>query len=107
MCEYCRYVDTGNDYKCLKTFSIDCGIMGNIEGIDSETTWKTDTEAKQYFFGCWWNKTDEKAFVDNWDQDDFEKKFAAEIDRVVTEKANKANAEYNYVTHNTELLKED
>lgn len=31
MCEYCRYVDTGNDYKCLKTFSIDCGIMGNID----------------------------------------------------------------------------
>ena len=96
-------------YKYINSKGYECSDSSSCsdEGIDSETTWKTNANAKQYFFGCCWNEADEKAFVDNWDQDDFEKKFAAEIDRVVTEKANKANAEYNYVTHNTELLRED
>ena len=28
MCEYCKYVDTGDDYKCLKTFINFCPICG-------------------------------------------------------------------------------
>ena len=33
-------------------------------------------------------------FMDNWDQETFEKRFAAEVERAITEKAEKANKEY-------------
>lgn len=72
-------------------------------GFNEDTEWKTDKN-QQYFFGRWWNAADEKAFVDNWNQDDFEKKFATEVEKLITEKANKANAEYDYATNNTKLL---
>lgn len=93
-------------YRYIDTHGYECSDLGySSDGIDAKTTWNTESNRKQYFFGCWWKEADEKAFVDNWDQDDFEKKFAAEIERVIIEKANKANAEYEYATNNTRLLK--
>ena len=91
-----KYVDRDGNYR-----SADSSPDGFFDGNE-----KWDPEKnRQYFFGCWWGGSDEKAFVDNWNQDEFEKKFAAEVERVIIEKANKANAEYEYVAHNTELLR--
>ena len=77
---------------------------GDCYGIDTETVWRADRE-QQYIFGCWWSAANEKSFVDNWDQNDFEKKFAIEIEKAITEKANKANEKYQYVTNNSQLLR--
>jgi len=74
-------------------------------GLDSETKWDPD-KRHQYFFGCWWKTEDEKFFVDNWDQDKFEKQFAAKIEEAITKKANDMNDKYNHVTNNTRLLQE-
>ncbi len=30
MCEFCKNVDTGNDYKAILSNRIDCGIMGKL-----------------------------------------------------------------------------
>ena len=75
-------------------------------GINENTEWNSEKK-KQFFFGFWWEDVDEKAFVDNWNQDEFEKLFAIEVEKAITEIANKANAEYQYVTNNTRLLSED
>lgn len=74
-------------------------------GLDSETKWDPD-KRHQYFFGCWWKTEDEKFFVDNWDQDEFEKQFAAKIEEAITKKASDMNDKYNHVTNNTRLLQE-
>ena len=30
MCEFCKNVDTGDDYKAILSNTIDCGIMGKL-----------------------------------------------------------------------------
>lgn len=44
-------------------------------------------------------------FIDNWNQEVFEKRFAAEVERAITEKANKANEKYQTAIHSQDLLR--
>lgn len=44
-------------------------------------------------------------FIDNWNQEVFEKRFAAEVERALTEKANKANEKYQAAINSQEILR--
>lgn len=91
---YYEYVDNGGNFE---------HSMDGYEGFGQETQWKSE-EKQQYFFGCWWKSEDEKAFVDNWNQDAFEKAFASEIEKAITAKAEQANAEYQCTIQSKEAL---
>jgi hypothetical protein len=43
-------------------------------------------------------------FIDNWNQEVFEKRFAAEVERAITEKAEKANEMYRQAVNSQEIL---
>lgn len=73
-------------------------------GIGPDTEWKNNGY-KQCFFGTWFNESDENDFVDKWNQEEFEKKFAAEIEKAITEKASKANEKYQTAVNSSELLR--
>ena len=75
----------------------------NSYGITHDSEWVPNKE-KQYLFNSHWSANDEQDFVDNWDQADFDKKFAAEVERIITEKANKANEKYQKAVTSSETL---
>lgn len=50
------------------------------------------------------NHHDKNNFIDNWNQEVFEKRFAAEVERAITEKANKANEKYQTAVNSKALL---
>lgn len=91
-----EYIDRVGD-RCISD-------LADSSGIGAETEWKTDKK-RQYFFGSWFNNSDECYFVDNWDQEEFEREFAAEVERVITEKANEANEKYQNALSSQKLLK--
>lgn len=72
-------------------------------GIAPDSEWDPG-KTKQYMFNSSWDASDEQDFVDNWDQADFDKKFAAEVERIITEKANKANEKYQKAVTSSETL---
>ena len=53
-----------------------------------------------------WDSKTYANMIDNWDREDFEMKFMAEVERVIKEKAEKANVEYNKATNAQDKLKE-
>lgn len=50
------------------------------------------------------NQHDSFNFIDNWDQDVFEKRFAAEVEKAITEKAAKANERFDSAVNSSEIL---
>lgn len=44
-------------------------------------------------------------FIDNWNQEVFEKRFAAEVEKALTEKANEANEKYQAAINSQEILR--
>ena len=44
-------------------------------------------------------------FIDNWNQEVFEKRFAAEVEKAITEKASKANEKYQTAVNSSKLLR--
>lgn len=50
------------------------------------------------------NDHNKRNFIDNWNQEVFEKRFAAEVERAITEKANKANEKYQTAVNSQNLL---
>lgn len=44
-------------------------------------------------------------FIDNWNQEVFEKRFAAEVERAITEKAEAANKKYKQAVDSQEILR--
>lgn len=73
--------------------------------IKRNAEWNPERE-QQHLLGCWFTVQNEYDFVDKWDQAGFEKEFAAQIESKITEKANKANAEYQDAIDRAKVIKE-
>lgn len=73
--------------------------------IANNMEWKPESE-KQYIGPCWFTQQNEYDFVDLWDKEAFEKRFAIEVEKVITEKANKANDKYDSEMNRRRILHE-
>lgn len=73
--------------------------------IKRNAEWNPEYE-QQRLLSCWFTVQNEYDFVDKWDQAGFEKEFAAQIESEITEKANKANAEYQDAIDRAKVIKE-
>lgn len=91
-----EYIDRDGD-KCTSS-------SGTGYGIGADTEWKAENP-HQYFFGAWFKTSDEREFVDNWNQEDFEKRFAAEVEEIITEKATIANKNYHNALDSQGILR--
>ena len=74
-------------------------------GFDAESVWKADSERQYDIFPYYFGVQNEFDFVDKWNQEEFEKRFAAEIEKAITEKASKANEKYQTAVNSSELLR--
>lgn len=83
------------------------GDLSYSEGhtFKRDMEWKPENK-KQYFFSCHFTVQNEYDFVDKWDQAGFEKEFATQIESVITEKANKANAKYQDAIDRAKIIRE-
>ena len=81
-----EYVRKGDD-RCT---SEDRAFRDKVEGIDLP-----------YDF----SQHNSYNFIDNWNQEVFEKRFAAEVERVITEKAEAANKKYRQAVDSQEILR--
>ena len=78
--------------------------ISSSHSIDENTVWKTDWK-QQFIFSCYAKIEDENRFIDTWNQDEFEKKFAAEVEKEIIKRANEANEKYNDAMNSSEMLK--
>lgn len=90
--------------KCKYRDSSDCfrSLDGKI--ITSDTVWRKDN-AKQYLFPSCFTQQNEFDFVDLWDKETFEKRFATEVEKIITKKARQANDQYDYEVNKKAILK--
>lgn len=86
-------------------YSRNLGLSRNEDdGFGADSVWKVD-DARQYsLFPCFFGLQNEFDFVDKWNQEAFEKRFAAEVEKAITEKANKANEKYQTAVNSKALL---
>ncbi|SFU37360.1 hypothetical protein [Butyrivibrio sp. INlla21] len=71
--------------------------------ITNNMEWKPESE-RQYIGPCWFTQQNEYDFVDLWDKETFEKRFAIEVEKALTEKANKANDKYDNALNRKAML---
>lgn len=82
------------------------GVNSDIDnGFDADTVWKVDSEKQYDIFPYYFSTQNEFDFIDKWDQDEFEKRFAVEVEKLITEKASKANENYQSAVNSKELLR--
>ena len=74
-------------------------------GFNADTLWKVGSERQYDIFPYYFGVQNEFDFVDKWNQEEFEKRFAAEIEKAITEKASKANEKYQTAVNSSELLR--
>ena len=86
--------NTDNNVPCMR----DSYDISN--GYDCFEEMKTD----KYKPNCYYNKY-YVTLIDNWDREDFEMKFMAEVERVIKEKVEKANKAYSKEANSQEKLK--
>ena len=87
-------------------YSRNSGLNREVDsGFDADSAWKAESERQYDIFPYYFGVQNEFDFVDKWNQEEFEKRFAAEIEKAITEKASKANEKYQTAVNSSELLR--
>ena len=90
--------------KCEYRDSSDCFHSFDGRIITSDTVWEKD-KVKQHLFPSCFTQQNEFDFVDLWDKETFEKRFATEVEKIITKKARQANDQYDYEVNKKAILK--
>ena len=87
-------------------YSHNSGLNRDVDsGFDAESVWEADSVRQYNIFPYYFGVQNEFDFVDKWNQEEFEKRFAVEIEKAITEKASKANEKYQTAVNSSELLR--